>query len=194
MINVIVGLDALMASLSSCFLVQFHVWVCSLYVKAAAVIQPAPWEEVSEGPGSGHLTGPTSHCAHCHQRYFPAVMLVSFQHTVCYRSRRRGHMKLKARVPNRVRYLILCDQPEFHMHAVVLNKTQCYIVYTKGQRELFGCFLVSVMCLSVSFVSDLFSVCLAIRQGEDRHELLEKTLLKLRVDQKGNRMHWLYYQ
>lgn len=46
------------------------VCVCFLRVKAAAVIQPAAREEVSEGPGSRHLTGPASHRAHRDQRYF----------------------------------------------------------------------------------------------------------------------------
>lgn len=34
----------------------------------------------------------------------------------------------------------------------------------------------------------------AIRQAEDNGELLEKTVLKLRLDQKGNRkMKWIQY-
>lgn len=48
------------------------VWLCLCWLRlqAAAVVQPAAWEEVPEGPGSGHLTGPASHRAHCDQRYF----------------------------------------------------------------------------------------------------------------------------
>lgn len=40
-----------------------------LCLKAAGVVQLAPWEEISEGSGPRHLSGPASHCAHCYQRY-----------------------------------------------------------------------------------------------------------------------------
>ena len=36
------------------------------------------------------------------------------------------------------------------------------------------------------FLMSWFLLFLAIREVEDSHELLEKTVLKLRVDQKGN--------
>ena len=43
------------------------------------------------------------------------------------------------------------------------------------------------MRLSFRLTVALFPVLLiAIRQGENGHDLLEKTVLKLRVDQKGN--------
>lgn len=47
--------------------------------------------------------------------------------------------------------------------------------------------------LSVDHLWHVVLVLSAIRQGEDRHELLEKTLLKLRVDQKGNRSTMCLY-
>lgn len=52
-----------------CLPVYQHVSVCFLRLKAAGVVQPAPWEEVSESPGACHFTGPASHCAQCDQRY-----------------------------------------------------------------------------------------------------------------------------
>lgn len=44
----------------------------------------------------------------------------------------------------------------------------------------------SLLFGDLGIVSNLLLLLLAIRSGEDRCELLENTLLKLRVDQKGN--------
>lgn len=56
-----------------------------------------------------------------------------------------------------------------------------------------GLFTAATLCLSVDHLWHVVLVLSAIRQGEDRHELLEKTLLKLRVDQKGNRSTMCLY-
>lgn len=58
----------------------FSMCMFPVSVKAAGVVQPAAGEEVSEGPGSRHLTGPASHRAHCDQRY-PVVSGVG---RLCY--------------------------------------------------------------------------------------------------------------
>lgn len=46
---------------------KFQVFI-PLCLKAAGVVQLVAREEIPEGPGSRHLTGPAPHSAHCHQR------------------------------------------------------------------------------------------------------------------------------
>lgn len=74
------------ASLSTSFELLISKMMCWLCLQEAGVVQPAPWEEVFEGPGSGHLTGPASHCAHCHQRYFILLSFFSYLYSSCMQS------------------------------------------------------------------------------------------------------------